>query len=300
MTENEEELFDPEFLSRLRKLFLKLRRRRRLRKKGQQATPSAGFTREFKDRRQYTPGDDFRTIDWRLFARLEKMFIRIYEEVQEFHVYVLLDRSRSMLEPYPRKRLTALRLAVALAYLALVNEHRLSILTLARDVRREMPPRKGQGHIHAILRQMATLEFEGVTNLVGSLKQFRPGRDRQGIVFIISDLFGRSAEASGIALAQAASWPCETHVVHVLHPLERNPDLEGELQLVEVETEEVRRIWFTKRDSARYREVFDRYLEDLTAGCAARQIDYFTWTTEQPFEDMFLNLLSRGSALARK
>ena len=300
MTNNEDEIFDAQFLSRLRKLFLKLRRRRQLRKKGRQSTPSAGFTREFKDRRQYTPGDDFRTIDWRLFARLDKMFIRIFEEVQEYHVYILLDRSRSMREPYPQKRLSALRLTVALAYLALVNEHRVSILTLAEGLRREIPPRKGQGHIHGILRQMATLEFEGVTDLVGSLKQFRPGRDRQGIVFIISDLFGRAPEMSGVAVAQATSWPCETHVVQVLHPLETEPNLEGELQLVEVETDETQRIWFTKRDAMRYREVVDQYLEDLAATCAARQIGYFMWSTDQPFEDMFLNMLAKSHALARK
>ncbi len=298
MPMDSEELFDAKFLGRLRSLFFKLRRRRQLRKKGLQASSSAGFTREFKDHRAYTPGDDFRTVDWRLYARLEKMFIRIFEEVQEFHVHVLVDCSRSMAEPHGRKRITALRLAVALAYLALVSEHRVSLMTVTDHPHRELPPLKGQGHIHEMLEHVAGLAFEGQTDLVGALKQFRPGRDRRGIVFIISDLFGRAPEESEEALAQVVSWPAETHVIHVLDHQEMTPDLEGEIRLIDVETGEMRRMWLTERERKLYAERFAAYRESLERSCMRRQIDYVTWTTDQPFEDMFLHLLSRGSALA--
>ena len=292
------ELFDAKFLGRLRALFFKLRKRRQLKRKGIQNTPAAGFTREFKDRRHYAPGDDFRNIDWHVFARFERMFVRIFEEVQEFHIHILLDRSRSMLEPHPEKRITALRLVVALAYLGLVSQHRVSILSLADDARREMPPLKGQGHIHAVLEHLGRMEFGGVTDFIASLRQFRPGRDRRGIVFIVSDLLGRSPERSGEALKSALSWPAETHVIHILHPEELDPGLKGELQLVDVETEELRRMWLTEREMARYASAFREFIEDLERSCMRRQINYMTWTTDQPFEDMFLEILSRGSALA--
>ncbi len=109
---NDEAIFDADFLQRLRVMFFKLRNRKQLRRIGAQQTPTAGFTREFKDHRQYTPGDDYRSIDWRLMARLEKLFIRVYEQVQEFHVHVVVDRSQSMVDPYPEKRILgfALRL----------------------------------------------------------------------------------------------------------------------------------------------------------------------------------------------
>lgn len=296
----ESELFDHEFLTRLRKLFFRLRRRRQLRQKGAQATPAAGFTREFKDRRQYSAGDDFRTVDWRLLARLEKVFVRIFEEVQEFHIHILIDRSRSMAEPYGEKRADALRLAVALAYLGLINEHRVSVLSFAEDVRRELPPLKGQGHIHEVLRRMEVLPFAGTTDLVGALARFRPGRDRRGLVFLISDLFGRRLEDSEAAVAQAISWQAETHVVHVLHPLEIAPEFEGELRLVDVESGEPRRVWLTKADLAGYRELVQAHIKALQGACMRRQIDYFPWTTGRAFEDLFLGLLSRGSALGAK
>ncbi len=297
MTDDTRELFDPEFLGQLRQLFFKLRRRRRLSKRGLQSTPSAGITREFKDHRQYAPGDDYRAIDWRIYARLERMFIRIFEEVQEFHVHILIDRSRSMVEPFGEKRFIALRLAVALAYLSLINQHRVSLMSIGDETHREMPPLKGQGHINEILRALSMMEFTGQTNLVDCLKQFRPGRDRRGIVFLISDLFGQSPELATEALRQARMWPAETHVVQVLHPLEMDPQLEGEIRLIDVETNEVRRIWLNKRDMIRYKEAFDQWLEEIGQMCQASQLSHVPWTTELAFEEMFINLLSRGSTL---
>ncbi|MFP4055441.1 MAG: DUF58 domain-containing protein [Candidatus Brocadiia bacterium] len=292
------ELFDPEFLSRLRALFFKLRKRRALRRKGSQSTPSAGFTREFKDHRHYTPGDDYRSIDWRLFARHEQMFVRIFEEVQEFHIHILLDRSGSMVEPHGEKRVTAVRLAIALAYLGLISEHRVSVLTLSDGTRRELPPLKGQGHIHAVLRRMSELDFGGTTDLVASLRQFRPSRDRRGVVFLISDLFGRAPQRAEEALRHALSWPAETHAIHVVHPAELRPRLEGEVELIDVETGRSRRMWLTQRELEGYRRAAETYIEALHRSCMRRQINYLAWSTEQPFEEMFLSLLSRGSALA--
>ncbi len=298
MASNTEELFDSKFLGRLRSLFFKLRKRRQLQKHGMHSTPTAGFTREFKDHRNYTPGDDFRTIDWRLYARLEKPFVRIFEEIQEFHVHILIDRSGSMIDPYPEKRVMALRVAVALAYLALLSQHRVSIMSLGDELRRESQPMKGQGHVHFLLNQMADLQFGGETNLIESLQQFRPSRDRRGLVFVISDLFGRSPEMSTEALLRATSWPAETHVIQVLHPHEMAPDFKGDIRLLDVETNEVRRVWMTKREVARYVKAFAEFMDEIRSFCMRRQIDYFPWTTDQQFEETFLTLLSRGSALA--
>ncbi|HEX8295066.1 MAG TPA: DUF58 domain-containing protein [Chthoniobacteraceae bacterium] len=297
---SETELFDPRFLGRLRALFFRLRKRRGLRKKGVQNSPSAGFTREFKDHRHYTTGDDFRAIDWRVFARLERLFIRVFEEVQEFHVHILIDTSRSMAEPFGEKRITALRLAAALAFLGLASQHRVSLLTLTDKTVRLLPPLKGEGHIHEVLQMLAALPFSGETDLVAGLRQFRPTRDRRGIVFLLSDLLGDAPEHSGQAIQQATSWPAETHIIHLLDPREMTPDLEGELQLVDVETQEARRMWLTRRDLELYAENFRRFADDLEASCLRRQIDYLRWLTDASFEEAFLGLLMRGSALAGK
>lgn len=293
-----QELFDPQFLDRLRALFFRLRKRRQLRKKGVQSTPSTGFTREFKDFRHYTPRDDYRMIDWRLYARLDRLFIRLYEEVQEFHLHILIDTSGSMLEPYPEKRLTSLKLAVALGYLGLVSQHRVTLYTMNERVVSPIPPLKGQGNIQKIIDYVSGLEYGGRTDLETCFKEFRPSRQRFGIMFVLSDFFGSEIDAASRALKMSSSWPGEPHLIHIFHPLERKPELDGEIELVDVETDEVRRLWFTKRERERYEKEFERFREELERGCLTRQLDYLMWTTDQPFEDLFLALLSRGSALA--
>lgn len=292
------ELFDPQFLEKLRALFLRLRRRRQLRKKGLQATPATGFTREFKDFRHYTPNDDYRSIDWRLYARLEKLFIRLYEEVQEFHVHILLDTSQSMATPFPEKRITALKVAVALAYMGLVSQHRVSLYTMSNKVVNSMPPFRGQGNIQKIIDYLAGVPFGGQTDLEQCFKEFRPTRQRYGVIFVVSDLFGRDIESASVGLKRSVAWPGEPHVIHVYHPKERHPGLDGEIELIDVETLEKRRLWLTKRDLKRYEDTFAAFVETIRAECRTRQMDYVEWTTDKSFEDMFLHLLSRGSVLA--
>ncbi|MGI8601518.1 MAG: DUF58 domain-containing protein [Verrucomicrobiales bacterium] len=292
------ELFDPAFVDRLRALALRLRRRRQLKKRGLQSTPSTGFTREFKDFRHYTPHDDYRAIDWRLFARLERLFIRLYEEVQEFHVHIVIDTSESMRTPFPEKRLTALKLGVGLSALGLISQHRVTLYTMSERIVSELPPFKGQGNLRRIIEHLAGLEFGGRTDLERCFGDFRPSRQRYGIIFAISDLFGTEVEAATRALARTSMWPGEPHIIQLHHPRERSPQLEGELELVDAETGEKRRLWLTRRDVARYEVEFDRFLGAVERECLARRVDYLRWTTDLDFEETFLTLLSRGSALA--
>jgi len=297
-TSAEEDLFDPEFLDRLRALFLRLRKRKQLRKKGIQSTPATGFTREFKDFRSYTPKDDYRAIDWRLYARLDRLFIRLYEEIQEFHVHIVVDASESMRSPFGEKRRTALKLAVALAYMGLVGHHRVSLHAMRDSMGAPTPPLKGLGSLQRVLDFATSLEFGGVTNLTHCFDSFQPGRRRYGIIFVISDLYGRDVNEASESIQHAAAWPGEVHFIQVHHPWEANPDLEGEFELVDAETGERRRLWLTPKDRARYEERFRAFLGGIERACQARHIDYQGWRTDQNFDELFLDLLSRGSALA--
>ena len=161
-----------------------------------------------------------------------------------------------------------------------------------------LPPQKGQGNIQRIIDYAGRLEFGGLTSLERCFHEFRPSRRRYGIIFVISDLYGQGIDEAIRSVRHASTWPGETHFIHVHHPWEEKPDLDGEIELVDVETEEHRRLWFTRRDRARYEERFELFLKDLEHACKSRQIDYQRWRTDFPFEELFLDLLSRGSALA--
>ncbi len=203
-----------------------------------------------------------------------------------------------MVNPFPEKRRNLLRLGVALAYLGLVSQHRVSLYSMNDHVNLEVRPLKGQGNIQKFIDKLSSLEFEGVTDLDASFREFRPGRQRYGIIFVVSDLFGQDAEAAPASLRLSASWPGEIHVIHLFHPRERNPELEGEIELLDVETQEKRRLWITPRERKNYRKAFATFVEEVRRECVSRQIDYVPWTTDQEFEEAFIDLLSRGSALA--
>lgn len=297
-TQQTDELFDADFLDRLRALFLRLRKRKQLRRKGLQSTPATGFTREFKDFRHYTPRDDYRAIDWRLYARLDRLFIRLYEEIQEFHVHVVVDTSASMEAPFAEKRSTALKLTVALAYMGLVGHHRVSLYSMGDKVGEPPPPLKGQGSLQRVLDFASGLEFGGATDLEKCFEDFQPSRRRYGIIFVISDLYGKDVDEAQEAIRHASTWPGEVHFIQVYHPEEAKPGLDGEIELVDVETQEHRRLWFTPRDRKRYEERYEAFLNDIEKSCQSRQIDYQRWRTDYPFDELFLDLLSRGSALA--
>ena len=292
-----EELFDAAFLDRLRSLAVRLRKRRALMRRGSQSTPATGFTREFKDYRHYTPREDYRAIDWRLYARLDKLFVRLYEETQELNLHLVVDISSSMAEPYPEKRRQALRFAVALAYLGLAGQQRVSLYSISDTVRTELPPLRGQGNIEKIIQAACRLKFGGLTDLSRAFAEFHPSRQRYGVVFVISDFFGRDVSSAQQCVARAAAWPGECHFLQILHPQERQPELEGEVELAEVETGERRRFWLTRRDVQRYVDSFDAFCDSLARECASHRIDFMQCGAMEPFEERFLDLLNRGSAL---
>lgn len=294
----EDDLLDAAFLDRLRALFVQLRRRRRLRKQGAQQAPAAGHTREFKDHRHYSRGDDWRAIDWRLYARLDKLFIRVFEEIQELHVHVLLDRSASMVEPYPAKRRDALRLTVGLGFLALANNHRLSFHTLGDDCHRELPPLKGQGHVQALVDRCKAIPFAGSGDLDASLARFRAGADRRGVAFIITDGLGSDPSRTTEALRRLAAWPGETHVVRIADPAEAEPAPAGELLLESVEGGERRRLWLSHAEQQQYRERYRAWSEEVEKACSTAAMVYSTWSTAVPFDEQFVAMLSRGDALS--
>jgi uncharacterized protein (DUF58 family) len=293
-----DDLFDAAFLDRLRLLALRLRKRRQLMRRGSQSTTATGFTREFKDYRHYTPGEDYRGIDWRLYARLDKLFVRLYEETQELNLHILVDTSGSMVSPFSEKRKQALRFAVALAYLGLSGQQRVSLYSMNDGIQVELPPLRGQGNIEKIIQSVLRFSFGGLTDLEKCFEDFRPTRQRFGVIFVISDFYGRDVTTAVEAVNRAAGWPGESHFLQVFHPGERAPDIEGEVELAEVETGERRRFWITKKEVQRYTEAFDAFVDNLERACISRQIDFLQARTDEPFEERFLELLTRGVALA--
>jgi uncharacterized protein (DUF58 family) len=210
---------------------------------------------------------------------------------------LVIDTSGSMAAPYPEKRRQALRFAVALAYLGLAGHQRVSLYSMSDTVHMELPPLRGQGNIEKVIQAATRLKFDGLTDLQRGFEEFRPSRQRYGVIFVISDFFGRDVNSAQEAVSRAAAWPGECHFLQILHPDERQPNLEGEVELADVESGERRRFWLTRRDVQRYTDTFDAFCDTLARECASHRIDFMQCGAQEPFEQRFLDLLNRGSAL---
>lgn len=291
-----EELFDPAFLATLKRLFARLRRRRTARVRGDRQSPSLGSSKEFKDRRSYVAGDDFRTIDWRCYARLDRLFVRLYEDIREYHVHLLIDTSASMREPYAGKRRIALRAAAAVAYLALEHHHRVSFHSIGDGVHRLLPPLKGPGQIHRVLDHLPGVAFGGGGAVADALRRFQP-RGGGALCYVFSDLLDADPDAITDALTRFGTRLPDAWLVHILDPRECATDLEGSVLLADAETGERRRVFLGRHERDAYRSVVARWLDAIAETARARRIGHLRWLTDEPFEARLLALLEHGQAL---
>ncbi|MFM2090847.1 MAG: hypothetical protein RLZZ127_1336, partial [Planctomycetota bacterium] len=278
-----------------RRLAVQVRRRRRQRKQGARQTPSSGHTREFKDHRHYSRGDDVRSIDWRLYARLDRLFVRVFEEVQELQVQVVVDASASM-TLHPGKRREALRIAAGVGYLALAGGHRLALHRLdGGGLVREMPPSRGQGHVLPMLDRLRRMPFAGVADLA-AVARLR-GVDRRGLVVLVTDGYGADPATTLELLRPLRAWPAEAHLVLIADPGEDCSGAEGELALVDAETGAERRLWLSKDDIDRYRRRLADWRDEVVGTCRGWGVGARLWRTDAVFADQFSAFLESGVAL---
>jgi uncharacterized protein (DUF58 family) len=230
-------LFPPSALRKLERLSLVVQRARAGVLKGERRSTRRGTSIEFADYRNYARGDDLRRIDWNVYARLERPFIKLLEEEEDLAVHVLIDASASM--DYGdgdlHKFLYAQRLAAALGYIALAAGDRLWLAGLRADVvSGEFGPARGRGHALGLLTFAEGLRPEGETDLDGALQDYVLRARRPGLAFLISDLLAPGGFASGLSALQGRGY--DAVVIHVLHDDEIEPAYSGDLKLVDVET----------------------------------------------------------------
>src|SRR5712691_1128431 len=180
-------LLDPQFLARLEQLELVSRKIFLGRLKGERRSKRKGQSVEFADYRNYVIGDDLRHLDWNLFARLDKLFIRLFMEEEDLHFYVLLDNSLSMDFGTPSKLHYARQVAAALAFIGLVNMDRVVIEAFNDRLTQSMPAARGRRSLWRVLDFLEKLEPAGPSDLRQALKTFSLRCSGKGIVVLLGD-----------------------------------------------------------------------------------------------------------------
>jgi uncharacterized protein (DUF58 family) len=289
-------LFDSDFLKKLEYLSLVSRRVFRGQLLAQRRTMQLGGGIEFADHREYTPGDDFRYLDWNVFARHDELLLKRFQEEEDLHVYMLLDCSRSMAFGDPPKFDYARQVAAALGYIALADLDRVAVVAFAGDIVADFPLTRGKGRILSMLKFLEGLEAQGsVTDLARVVRNFVHRGQRRGLVVVLSDLFDPKGFQAGLDLLRHHRH--EPHVVQICDPREANPAIKGDVELLDVETASIRKVTITERNLRQYRKIFANFLESVRTYCNAYGIGGTLASTEIPFDELLLRMMRAAGAL---
>lgn len=287
------DLFDSAFLARLEYLALVAKRIARGDLRAEHVTKMRGSGIQFADFRPYRPGDDFRYVDWNAYARLGQLLLKMFEEEQDLHVYLLLDTSRSMDAGEPSKLAFAKQLVAALAYITLSNLDRAGISLVGSGLVHEVPAARGKGRIMSLLRYLdAVGASDGDTDLGRAAEQFLHRPRRKGVVVVISDLFDRAGYRA--ALDRLRFSRHQMALIHVVSPADRAPKLKGDVDLVDAETRRVVKATVTERSLARYGQVFDAFMNGVAGYGTHHEVPVVQVMSDADLESVVLYLFRRG------
>jgi uncharacterized protein (DUF58 family) len=280
-----------ELMARLERLELVSRKIFRGRMKGERRSPRKGQSVEFADFRNYVPGDDLRHLDWNLYARLDKLFLKLFLEEEDLHFYALIDASRSMEFGDPSKLHYARQVAAALAFVGLIRADRVRIETLGQPLRRAGPVFRGRRSTWRMLDYLAEIESSESTSLADGVKNFCLRNSGKGILVLLSDLMDKQGYEP--ALRYLVQQQLDVYVVHILSAEEVNPEIQGDLRLVDCEDGDVTEITVSAPLLKRYQQTLSSFISGAREFCGRRGITYINTRTDLPVETLVTDYLAR-------
>lgn len=249
---------------------------------------SYGNTVEFADFREYFAGDDIRRIDWNVYARLEKYFIRLFTDERQMHNQVYIDCSASMACGKPEKATAALRVAAAFGYLSVDSMDRVSYKLIKGNKVVDLGVKvTNKSSFYSAAQALEEVDFEGEVDLGTSiLTEESPGRD-DGLTILISDFFTESNWKKAIDFLLYNKR--EVMLIQVLSPDEMYPDFDGRVHLMDSEALDIgdsknMRMAITKKMMAAYQKALNDYEEEIVDFCAKRNITFLSVMSDDPIE----------------
>ena len=290
-------LFDETTLRRLEQLSLVANQVRVGVLKGDRRSRKRGSSIEFADYRDYTQGDDLRRLDWNVFARLERPFIKLLEEEEDLAVHLLLDASGSMDWPADdalNKFRYARRLAGALGHIALSANDRLNVACVgARPA--GWGPFRGAPQSLRLFQFLEAAQAGGPTDLNLALRDYALRARRPGLLLLLSDLLAPGGYQAGVGAAQARGY--EVALLHILSPDEVDPPPAGEVKLRDVETGAEAEISLDPAMAALYRQRLVTWQAEIAAWSRRRGAHYIPIVTDLPWDQLVWRTLREGGVV---
>ena len=286
------ELFDSEFLVKLEHLCLLSQRIFRGAFKAERQSRHIGSSLEFADYRNYVHGDDPRTIDWNVYGRLSRLFVKLFDEEEDLQVSILLDCSASMgwssggITKFDQAR----KIVAALAYIALANLDRVHLFSFGDELKVDSGLGRGKSQFHRLLKFLTGLKpNERATALYPVIQRFTQHNRRRGLAIIVSDFFDLAGYETALNLLRFQRF--EIQLVQVVDPSEIDPGIFGDFELEDCETG--RRIEVNCNQSVRaaFKAEVERFQESLRRYCLERRCGLLPAKTTDPFEELILRVL---------
>lgn len=283
------------FLQKLEKLQLMSKKIIKGSIKGERASAKRGRSVEFADYRDYAPGDEIRIIDWNIYGRLDKLFIKLFSEEEELILYILLDRSLSMDFGTPPKIHLARKIAAAVSYIALANFDRVAFGIMDEALVHYQPPVRGKSQIFRIFDLLESVTPGGGTSLAGAVLDFGSRRMRPGLTLVISDFLDEGDFFT--PLKKLVFQKHDLFLIQILDNFEINPDFGGDLKLVDMETGEYKEVTVTDRLLDMYRTALEEHCAGVRNFARSIGAGYILAPTGVPFEDLVMEYLRKGQLL---
>jgi uncharacterized protein (DUF58 family) len=317
-------LFDPALMKKLEALRIQVRRAFPGVTRGERRSPRHGSSLEFADFRKYEPGDDFRHVDWNIYARLERLILRQFIEEEDLRVDILIDSSASMLVPGSSIKFEyARKVAALLAFLAIDGHDRVGVRTYDSNLEAGLRAARGRGHFFEVLRFLEALtasrppqtvdsepgpgfkakptdpaiesaEVKALpgkaTDLASALWSYTKATSKPGVLFILSDFFDDSDYRRQMKMLAHEGF--ELNLIQILSRQDLEPELTGDLELIDSETGQSCEISSWDVGLGAYRAALDNLTTGLRTFCRSVGHGYVLAMTEQPFEELlFKNLI---------
>ncbi|MFQ5795570.1 MAG: DUF58 domain-containing protein [Candidatus Bipolaricaulia bacterium] len=286
------DFLDEEFLRRLENLRFIVKGRFRGQIGGSHYSPRSGVSLEFADYRNYFPGDDLRYVDWNIYGRLDRLFIKVFSREEDIPIYLLLDVSRSM--TIEGKLQYGAKLAAALSYLGLKHLNRVGVFPFSETLREGVRPRHGTAQIFKIFDYLKAISPAGETALNASLEEFVRRHVESGLAVIVSDFLSEDGSEEGLAHLLYKRF--DVVALQILAEADLSPQIDGDMRLEDVE-DDTQHLTLAVGDRTRnlYVQALSEHLERLRRFCLERGIEHLVLPTSIPLEQAVFEYLKRGT-----
>ncbi len=293
-----DDLIDGELMSKLDQVDVLSRKIFAGKLQGERRSKKRGVSVEFADYRHYVHGDDLRFVDWNIYARLDKLFLKMFLEEEDLSLVLAIDASASMDWGNPGKFMFVQQLAMALGYIGLTNQNRVTLYSFNAEGVEPLPNLRGRRRTRAMGQWLLDLEPGGPDGFDEAMRQIALGRQGKGVMVILSDFMFKEGYEKGLRYVTGGGY--DTYCLQVLSPEEVDPGshgLAGDLKLTDIEDQDVAEVTVSARLLKQYKENLNAYCGKLREFCVRRGIMHMTIDTSVDMTVLLLDYLRKRGLL---